>query len=194
MKILFIFLFVILSLGAFTQDQFLKSDSNEEELALFETSKMQESGKAASRIYYGGYMNLSFGSYTVIGVEPMVGYKFTEKLSAGVKLRYDYIKDKRYIETYTTSNYGGSLFSRYRFIPQLYAHVEFASYSYELFYIDGSSEREWVPFLFVGGGYSQNLGGNVWLNAQILFDVLESSNSPYDSWEPFYSIGIGVGF
>jgi hypothetical protein len=51
-----------------------------------------------------------------------------------------------------------------------------------------------VPFLFLGGGLSQQLGENSWMYVQILFDVLQDENSPYSSGEPFYSIGFGVGF
>ena len=49
-------------------------------------------------------------------------------------------------------------------------------------------------FCLLGAGYSQNVGGNAWLNIQILFDVLQSDKSPYNNWEPFYSVGVGVGF
>jgi len=73
-------------------------------------------------------------------------------------------------------------------------HAEYAGYNYELYNELGESNREWIPFLFVGAGYSKRLGGRSWLNAQILFDVLQADHSPYKSWEPFYSIGIGVGF
>ena len=52
------------------------------------------------KLYFGGYANFSFGKYTVIGIEPMVGYKLTKKLSLGVKIRYDYVSDKRYSEDY----------------------------------------------------------------------------------------------
>jgi hypothetical protein len=162
--------------------------------AVRDTQVQQERPPLKSKLYYGGYINLSFGKYTVIGAEPMVGYKITPKLSAGVKIRYDYIKDKRYTSTYTTSNYGGSIFTRYRIIPALYLHAEYAAYNYELYYASEVSERKWIPFLFLGAGYSQRVGGNTWLNIQILFDVLQNSNSPYNSWEPFYSVGVGVGF
>ena len=130
----------------------------------------------------------------MIGIYPMVGYKLTPKLSAGVKVAYEYISDKRYASTYTTSNYGASLFARYRVIQPAYLHIEYAALNYELYNPLGESSREWVPFLFAGAGYSQRLGGNAWLNVQILFDVLQSSKSPYNDWEPFYSVGIGVGF
>jgi len=145
------------------------------------------------RLYFGGYCNLSFGKYTLIGLEPMVGFSLTKRLSVGAKIRYDYISDKRYSETYNSSNYGGSLFSRFR-LKRIYLHAEYAGYNYKLYNELGNSHREWIPFLFVGAGFSQRLGGRTSLNAQILFDVLHDEGSPYKNWEPFYSIGIGVGF
>ena len=147
-----------------------------------------------NNIFYGGYINLSFGNYSVIGIEPMVGYRLTPKLSSGVKVRYDYIRDSRYAETRTTSTYGGSFFARYLVTPKFYAQVEPASYNYEFFYIGGGSEREWVPFLFAGGGVVQPLSERTWLNVEILFDVLRDEKSPYDDWQPFFSIGVGAGF
>jgi hypothetical protein len=139
-------------------------------------------------------MGLTVGSYTRIGVYPLVGYKITPKLSAGVKVAYEYIRDNRYPETYQTSNYGGSIFSRYRIIPPIYVHVEYAQINYELYNALGESAREWIPFLLVGGGYSQRLSPNTWLNLQVLFDVLQDERSPYRTWDPIFSVGIGVGF
>ncbi len=159
-----------------------------------QASKKKKSKFNKNKLYFGGYANMSFGSYTVIGAQPLVGYKLTPKFSVGATLSYEYIKDKRYVEDYTTSNYGASVFTRLRILPTLYAHVEFSGMSYDLYNSVGESEREWVPFLYVGGGYSQPISKNVWLNAQILFDVINSEKSPYKDWEPYYSIGIGVGF
>jgi hypothetical protein len=149
----------------------------------------------SEKIYYGGTFGISLGSYTMIGVYPLIAYKFTPKLSAGVKFTYQYVSDSRYSTTFTTSNYGGSVFSRYRVTPRFYAHIEYEQMNYDLYdNINNSSSREWVPFLYVGAGYSQNLGKNVWLNLQVLFDVLQNEKSPYNNWEPFFSIGIGAGF
>ena len=148
----------------------------------------------SEKIYYGGNIGLSFGSYTMIGIYPLIAYKMTPKLSIGAKIAYEYIQDKRYSETYSTSNYGASIFTRYRVLRPLYLHVEFAGLNYELYDILGESNREWIPFLFVGAGYSQPIGKNTWLNVQILFDVLQNEKSPYENWTPFYNVGIGVGF
>lgn len=161
------------------------------------TAKSSDSKSQRSlrdNLFFGGYINFSFGSYTVIGIEPMVGYRVTPKFSAGVKVRYNYIEDDRYAQTYTTSTYGGSIFGRYFLTPKFYAQAEAASYNYETFYLGGGSERDWVPFVFLGGGLRQPLSERTWLNVEILFDVLQDDGSPYDDWSPFFSIGVGAGF
>ena len=66
--------------------------------------------------------------------------------------------------------------------------------SYKWFYDDRDGDRKVAPMFFVGGGYSQPISRNTWLNAQVLFDVLNHENSPYKDWEPYFSLGIGVGF
>uniref|UniRef100_UPI003216A089 hypothetical protein n=1 Tax=uncultured Draconibacterium sp. TaxID=1573823 RepID=UPI003216A089 len=154
----------------------------------------EESKFDKSKLYYGGYLNLSIGSYTVIGATPLVGYKLTREFSVGGQLSYEYVKDKRYSTDYETSNYGVSIFSRYRVVPQFYVHAEFSEMNYKLYSYTGGRERVWVPFLWLGGGYSQPVTENTWLNAQVLFDVINDENSPFPRWEPYYSIGFGVGF
>lgn len=148
----------------------------------------------ASKVYYGGTVGLSFGDYLRLSIQPYVGYKFTPQLSGGVKVGYEYIKDKKYSQTYTYHNYGGSVFSRYRVIPQLYAHAEFAYFSYEYRTSNATSERNWVPFLLLGGGYIQRISPNAAAYVEVLFDVLQNDKSPYKSGEPFISVGVGVGF
>lgn len=165
---------------------------NQEEVKKEKPPKQKSS--FASKLYYGGNIGLSFGSYTMVGVYPLVGYKLTPKLSVGVKIAYEYISDRRYDQTYSYSNYGGSLFARYRIVPPLYVHLEYAQMSYDLYSADGTSNREWVPFLFAGAGYSQSIGGKAWVNVQVLFDLLQDEKSPYNDWEPFFSVGVGVGF
>jgi hypothetical protein len=148
-----------------------------------------------SKFYYGGYLNLTFGSYTAIGVSPLIAYKINPKLSAGTTLTYEYISDNRYAGyTYKASNYGASIFSRYRIIPQIYLHAEFSEMNYDSYASYGDNNRYWVPFLFLGGGFSQPISPNTWVNTQILFDVIQNENSPYSRGAPFFSIGFGVGF
>ena len=147
-----------------------------------------------SKFYYGGYVNLTFGSYTVIGLEPSIAYKFTPRLSLGTKLTYEYIHEKQGSYVYEESNYGFSIFSRMRVTPRFYTHVEYSSMNYKFYNEVSTGERKWVPFLFLGGGFSQPVTQNTWFNAEVLFDVLQNENSPYEDWAPFYSVGFGVGF
>jgi len=147
-----------------------------------------------SKFYYGGFVNLTFGSYTVIGLEPSFAYKFTPRLSVGTKITYEYIHEKQGSYIYEESDYGFSLFTRLRLTQRFYTHFEYSSMNYKFYNELGVSERKWVPFLFVGGGLSQPISKNTWLNAEVLFDVLQNENSPYNDWEPFYSVGFGVGF
>jgi hypothetical protein len=191
--ILLVLLFIFTSLTfAQEKDSVTAKDEN-----IPETTKPPTT---ESRWYYGGEVGFAFSSnYFSIGIEPTVGYKITPQFSVGGKIGYTYWSDSSVDPTFNSSNYGGSLFSRYRIIPQLYAHAEFAYWSFENAYYafdsdDYYTERVWVPFLLLGGGFSQMLSPNVWAYAEILFDVLNDSNSPYDEWDPFISIGVGVGF
>ncbi|MEN8201430.1 MAG: hypothetical protein ABFS28_02465 [Bacteroidota bacterium] len=172
-----------------TQDQITEAQE-----AANQSHAPKQKRSISDKLYFGGYVNMSFGRYTVIGIEPMVGYKLIPRLSVGAKIRYDYIQDKRYTETYTASNYGGSVFTRLVLFRGLYAHAEYAGYNYKNYTDLGGSTREWVPFMLVGAGYNLRVGRRTSVNAQVLFDVLQSDKSPYRRWEPFYSVGVGVGF
>ena len=188
MKILILFLSVMFWVHtSYAQVQFQDTTTAEE--TVVPKAKIDK-----SKLYYGGNVNLSIGNYTVIGATPLVGYKVSPQFSVGGQLAYEYVRDRRYSTDYETSNYGLSIFSRYRVVPQLYVHAEFSEMNYKLYNNLGGSERTWVPFLWLGGGFSQPISRNTWLNAQVLFDVINNENSPYKDWEPFYSIGFGVGF
>ena len=155
--------------------------------------KPKSSSSLADRLYFGGSIGFSFGDYSRISVTPMVGYRLTEMWSIGVRIGYEYIKDERYRETLTSSNYGGSAFLRFRPIPQLYLHGEYAYYSYKFQTETFESEREWVPFLFAGGGYVQRISPRVSAFVEVLVDVLQDDRSPYDDWDPMISVGVWAG-
>ncbi len=188
--ILFLGVFLMLTITGYTQvqDSTRVSDQNQEEEIV--KPKLDK-----SRIYYGGYVTMNFSrNYSVVGAQPLVAYKLSPKLSVGAQVSYEYISEKRYTVEQNGSNYGASIFNRFRVTPRLYTHAEFSVMSYKWFYSDGHDERKVAPIFYVGGGYSQPISRNTWLNAQVLFDVLNHENSPYKDWEPYFSLGIGVGF
>jgi len=199
MKTKLSFLILLTFLGAsisFSQDTPPQDTINQEQITEdpIQPSPPKQKKSLSDKLYFGGYFNMSFGQYTVIGIEPMIGYKLIPRLSVGAKVRYNYVQDKRYVETYTYSNYGASIFSRLLLFRGLYAHAEYAGYNYKYYYETGGSDRQWVPFLLVGAGYTMRVGKRTSLNAEVLFDVLQNDKSPYSRWEPFYSVGVGVGF
>ncbi len=196
--------FVLILLFAFTSlsiAQEIDSTVVEKDSVIVEKEtppETQPTSSAVSKWYYGGTVGFSFwNDYTYIGIYPLVGYKITPKFSIGGKIGYSYYN---YHDTdLSTHNYGGSVFTRYRLIPQIYLHGEFVYFSYEnqtydLETREYGTERNWVPYLLLGGGLSQQVGQNVWAYVEVLFDVLQDENSPYEEWEPFISIGVGVGF
>jgi len=144
------------------------------------------------RIYYGGTVTFSFGDATRIGIFPMLAYKVTPKLSGGVEIGYEYVNYDDFDQS--ANNYGASVFARYRLIPLIYAHAEYQQVNYELFTGPNTSSREWVPFLLVGGGLSKMVAPRTWAYVEVLVDVLQDDQSPYEDWDPVVSVGIGVGF
>ena len=147
-----------------------------------ETKKQQP-----TKIYYGGTLGVSFGSYSSISIEPLIAYKLTPKLHLDLKVGYEYAKT----DDHTFSDYGGSVLARYRVIPVAYLHAEYSTWSYD--YRDPLG-RQTVPFLLLGAGYSPRLGPNTWGNIEVLWDVINDKFSPYEEGAPRISIGVGVGF
>lgn len=148
----------------------------------------------AGDIYWGGSINIRYGRTSGIGVYPLVGYKITPQWSAGVRLGYEFWWRSKFSETFTSHAVSGSLFSRYRIIPQIYAHAEGGAGNYDRALLSGDSGRVTYPFLFLGGGFSQRVGRRTWLLFEILYDVIRDRDSPYDGGGPIISVGFGVGF
>lgn len=164
----------------------------------------QPTSPTASKWYYGGTVGFNFWSdYFYLSLNPLVGYQVSSKFSVGGKLQYAYINDQRYegLEL-TSNNYGAGIFTRFRPIYQIYLHAEFDYASYEDYTVYtplvgapyAESERNWVPFLLLGGGLVQRVGPNAAVYVEVLFDVIQDENSPYENWDPIISIGGGVGF
>jgi hypothetical protein len=146
----------------------------------------------ASKMYYGGYVGATFGDYSSIEVAPRVGWHLSPVVSAGLGFSYEYLWADVNGQNYDASNYGGSVFAVARVHPKVFLQAEFEYMSYESGL--NTSDRTWVPFLYLGGGFVQPLGGNVSLVASVLVDVLQDDNSPYEDWSPEFSSGVIAGF
>jgi hypothetical protein len=140
------------------------------------------------RLFTGGDLGVQFGSITAVNVSPILGYWITkDKFAAGVGATYQYFNYKSY--NFTTSIYGGNLFSRYYFGESFFAHGEYELLNVEAF--DGFHERVFVPGLLAGGGYRQDLGERASFVFMLLYNFSESYYTPYRN--PVIRAGVNIG-
>ncbi len=139
------------------------------------------------RMYFGGGFSLSFGTITYVYVSPVAGYMITRSLSGGVGITYQYYKDDRF--DYQTNTYGGKLFLRQNFsllkLP-LFLYAEYETLNFEYGEILPNDQiiytREWVPALFLGGGFFQPIGRRGGFTITAMYNVIyDNIRSPYDS-------------
>ncbi len=132
------------------------------------------------RLFTGG--NIGFGvsgNALYLDLSPIIGYKITTKIGAGLGLRYSLLRDLYYKENYT--NYGGSVFARYKIIPQAFLHAELEGLrAYDYNPLSPSyGERAMAYMGFLGAGYS--FGDGISFSVTVLYDVIDHPNSPYRS-------------
>lgn len=174
----FIVLFVSI---CFTQGLFAQVDENNE-------PQYRQSGGDENfwdDIYVGGSFWMQFGTVTFINVSPLVGYRFTDKFSAGPGIVYQYMKDKRYSPDYETNVYGGRLFARHTIFEQFFAQAQYENLNTDVLYVTQSDYRlvrEWVPGFFLGGGIYQPLGRRGAIVISGMYNLLhDDEKSPYPS-------------
>lgn len=142
------------------------------------------------KIFTGGNVGAQFGTVTFVEISPILGYKFTDKISAGIGATYQYYHYKDRYYDLTTDVYGGRIFGRYFFTEYLFGHLEYEYLNLEAF--DFKRRRVEVESIFGGGGYVQRISNNVSIVAMILYNFTESAYTPYTN--PIIRIGVNVGF
>lgn len=141
------------------------------------------------KVFFGGNLGFQFGTQTVADISPLVGYRFTDKISAGIGFTYQYYhyKDKYY--DFETNIYGGRVFGRYNFTDYLFGHLEYEYLNLDAY--DFPGKRVDVGSLLAGGGYIQHFGRNSGIVAMILYNFTESAYTPYTN--PIIRVGFVVG-
>lgn len=185
---LILFLLIISAISEVSFAQYTKDDDKKSGNSLSELS-------FKDRLFTGGNLGFNiFQNYLFLDLAPIVGYRITENLGAGVGLRYSLIRN---LSSKTNwSNYGGSVFMRYKIIPQLFLHTEFEalqSYNYDLTSIN-YGDRAMAYMWFAGGGYSTGGGAGVNFSLMLLYDFIDHVNSPYQNAYLFGPSGLPIIF
>lgn len=140
-------------------------------------------------IFVGGNVGLQFGTVTFVDVSPLVGYKFTEKISAGIGATYQYYRYRDKYYDFETNVYGGRVFARYNFTDYLFGHAEYEYLNLEAF--DFYRRRVDVGSLMAGAGYIQRISDRSGIVAMVLYNFTESAYTPYQN--PIFRVGFVVG-
>jgi hypothetical protein len=184
---LFVFTLVTLSLTLFSQV--------EESVQSAGKTKEKEKRKLSERLVFGGDLGLSFGTITYIKIAPIVGYRLTDRLAAGLGPIYIYEKYKNY--NLESSTYGGKALASFIVIKgsdtggsfglgNIVFHVENELINVEALYYDPYGyyylgDRLWIDNLLLGGGLTQSMGGRFGVSVYILWDVTQNEYSPYSN-------------
>lgn len=198
-KFIFIFLLLITWISAIAQYEY-PGDTKESE----DGKKQKKGWYKESKLFFGGNLGLSFGTYTYIELSPIAGYRITPRLSAGLGPKYMYIKERGY---YETSIYGAKVFALFSIfkninekinigIGDIFVYAENESLNIEPMYWDPSTnsyfagKRGWVNITLLGGGLRFPLGQRSGFSIIILWDI---SQNPYYSY-PNPEIRLSVDF
>jgi hypothetical protein len=177
--------------------------------------KQKPDGFDWSRIVVGGTLGFGMGDNTLaFSVAPVIGYRITDKLAAGIGFGYQYYKQKDffqivdyntnniYYRDYKASMMSASVWARYLIFDKLFVHAEYEhnffsfndyQFNYNTGQIDASKLRINVPSVLLGVGYRQPISENASVYIMGFYDVLQKEYSPYKgSIQP--RIGFTVGF
>ena len=169
-----------------------------------EEEATEKKGFDKNKLFFGGSLGLSFGSYTFINISPQVGYRFNRTFAAGVGINGQYSSYKTdyndpafdYKEQYgmVGLNIFGRIYPIDFIMLQLQPELNYTWGS--LSFYDGTPERKldnkFVPSLLGGVGAGIPAGRGAFI-VMAQYDLLQQERSPYGS-SVFFQFGYNVGF
>lgn len=163
-------------------------------------NKYDNSGRDYSKfstdnIIYSGNLGLNFMNNGLsFGLGPIFGYKFNDYLSSGIRLGYNYFRQKDYNyfvdhdgnilwKPLRNDYYQAGIWARFSPIDMLYAHVEYEqhhivqkSYIHDATNIFKKHKENFnINALMVGLGYKQMMTDRLSYCYTILYDVLQNT-------------------
>jgi hypothetical protein len=134
----------------------------------YQKQPTKEPSVLASKIWYGGGLNLGFSGQSglnvlQIGGSPMVGYKIIPRWSVGPRFSFlaSRYSGKAFINKITPIDWGVGVFTRLKIISAIFAHAEYEIANQAFVLADGLklyTDRLQQNNVYVGGGYSSGQG------------------------------------
>lgn len=176
MRTLVVFLALVLSSSAFAQQHSSDTGPHQKTKSAF-----------VERLVVGGGFNLGYyPPVFIVGLSPQVGYRITDEWTAGLGVDFTYLGQTFEGQTFRSTFFGGSAFTRYRIIEGLMVTSEFRYMNSPRFDVSefAFTSRQWVPVWLVGAGYYQAVGPTSGFIVGINYDLINHPDSPYDSSFP----------
>ncbi len=203
MKTLLLLLSILISIPCFSQRKAQQLDEQQvDEQAKIEQYEGTKKSSFADKLYYGGNFGLAFStnnSYFLI--QPIVGYKLTEKFSLGIDPLFVYSSitaTNSYnssTKKFSTTVLGPGIFAKYNVVENLFGYGEYQGISftapvYDVSKADFVDKDFWNNNLYLGGGYMAAGSGKGGTYIMLLYNVL------YDAKNTFYGrpYDIRIGF
>jgi hypothetical protein len=192
MRYLFVLLFSLFSATLFATENEIGINLSKQELG--DKKKFDK-----TRLLFGGGIGVGgVGNAFSFNIQPMVGYRFTDKFHAGITLGFTYFTQQiEYnnllsgvpeIYKSKSSIISASMYARYFVWDMLFAQVEPEINSYdvgELYYSTTTGKllkapsRLAIPSFLAGVGYGSRLGGISYMTIIVMYDLVQNPNSPY---------------
>lgn len=158
-----------------------------------EKQEVKEGGFKKENLFTGGSITLSFfNGQTVLGANPVFGYKLADWVDAGLALNFLYNGARDYYEfndKIRQTVFGPGVFARLYPVRFLFVQAQFEHNFTTIKYIPSPGSVSYIKdkrkadasSLLLGAGFAQGRdpSSNSFYYISLLFDVLKNINSPY---------------
>jgi hypothetical protein len=147
------------------------------------------------KVFYGGNFNAMFGTFTILNLNPIIGYRVTEKFHVGGGGVFNYYSVRYGSQRISQTFYGSHTFARLFLFPNIFVQTQYDRlYQPKINFTQGTLEKGWIDYLLVGGGARQSIGEKTFFITSILYNIISDPRQIPAYSNPVIQIGIITGF
>jgi hypothetical protein len=165
-----------------------------------------DEGNQQNKFFAGGNFGLALGRFTMVNLNPQVGYRFNRYIGAGLGLNLVYASQRqrdpftrqdyrKLVQGITGLNTFVRIYPTQRFLVQLQPEANYI-FGKEIFYQPVKEtykiDAEIIPSFLVGGGMVTPMPKGAMLFT-VMFDVVQNPASPYGN-RPIVNVGYNFNF